>query len=77
MAATVLVSFSCAMQVQTFRKVGGYSYASTRVHRKSAEWDGSVFTVSQGKKTGTDQTGTFNLFGMIFHAVGAGIGGNL
>ena len=29
MAATVLVSFSCAMQVQTFRKVGGYSYAST------------------------------------------------
>ena len=28
------------------------------VHRKSAEWDGSVFTVSQGKKTGTDQTGT-------------------
>jgi len=29
MAATVLVSFACAMQVQTFRKVGGYSYAST------------------------------------------------
>ena len=28
-AATVLVSLSCAMQVQTFRKVGGYSYAST------------------------------------------------
>lgn len=58
MAATVLVSFSCAMQVQTFRKVGGYSYAEHNVHRKSAEWDGSVFTVSQGKKTGTDQTGT-------------------
>ena len=29
MLATALVSFSCAMQVQTFRKVGGYSYAST------------------------------------------------
>ena len=28
MLATVLVSFSCAMQVQTFRKVGGYSYAA-------------------------------------------------
>ena len=27
--ATVLVSFACAMQVQTFRKVSGYSYAST------------------------------------------------
>ena len=29
MVATVLVSFSCAMQVQTFRKVNGYGYAST------------------------------------------------
>ena len=29
MLATVLVSFSCAMQVQTFRKVNGHSYAST------------------------------------------------
>ena len=29
MAATMLVSFSCAMQVQTFRKVHGYGYAST------------------------------------------------
>ena len=27
--ATVLVSFTCAMQVQGFRKVGGYAYAST------------------------------------------------
>ena len=29
MAATVLVSFACAMQVQTFRKVRGHAYAST------------------------------------------------
>ena len=27
--ANMLVSFSCAMQVQTFRKVHGYGYAST------------------------------------------------
>ena len=27
--AAVMVSFSCALQVQTFRKVKGYSYAST------------------------------------------------
>lgn len=33
MAATILVSFACAMQVQSFRKVGGYSYASTNVYR--------------------------------------------
>ena len=29
MAATVMVSFSCAMQVQAFRKVNGFAYAST------------------------------------------------
>lgn len=29
MIATMLVSFSCSMQVQTFRKVNGYGYAST------------------------------------------------
>ena len=29
MAANVLVSFVCAMQVQTFRKVRGHAYAST------------------------------------------------
>ena len=29
MTATIFVSFACAMQVQTFRKMGGYSYAST------------------------------------------------
>ena len=28
MIATVLVSFACAMQVQSFRKVNGFSYAS-------------------------------------------------
>ena len=29
MLATVLVSFACAMQVQAFRKVNGYAFAST------------------------------------------------
>ena len=29
MAATVIVSLACSMQVQAFRKVKGYSYAST------------------------------------------------
>ncbi len=29
MAATVMVSFSCSMQVQAFRKVNGFAYAST------------------------------------------------
>ena len=29
MLATMLVSFSCSMQVQAFRKMNGYTYAST------------------------------------------------
>ena len=29
MIATMLVSFSCSMQVQAFRKINGYGYAST------------------------------------------------
>lgn len=29
MLAAVLVSFTCAIQVQAFRTFGGYSYAST------------------------------------------------
>lgn len=29
MVATIMVSFSCAMQVQAFRKVNGYAFAST------------------------------------------------
>lgn len=57
MAATVLVSFSCAMQVQTFRKVGGYSYASTMCIGNLRSGT-AAFSLYLRKKTGTDQTGT-------------------
>ena len=65
MLATTLVSFSCAMQVQTFRKVGGYSYASTMCI-------GNL-------RSGTAALSAYMYyFGIIlFFAVGAGIGGNL
>ena len=38
MAANMIVSFACSMQVQTFRKVHGYGYASVylRDHQKGA-----------------------------------------
>ena len=58
MAATVLVSFSCAMQVQTFRKVGGYSYASTMCIGNLRSGTAAFSLYLKGKKTGTDQTGT-------------------
>ena len=77
MTATILVSFACAMQVQTFRKMGGYSYASTMCigNLRSGTDALSVF-VRTGNKTSLKKAGYY--FGIIlFFAIGAGIGGNL
>ena len=77
MAATVLVSLACAMQVQTFRKVGGFSYASTMCigNLRSGTDALSVF-VRTGNKASLRKAGYY--FGIIlFFAIGAGIGGNL
>ena len=35
MLANAMASFACAMQVQSFRKVNGYSYASTQISLQS------------------------------------------
>ncbi len=75
MAATVLVSFACAMQVQTFRKVGGYSYASTMCigNLRSGMAAFSLF-VREHHREQLRQMGYY--FGVIgTFAVGAGIGG--
>ena len=77
MFATIIVSFSCAMQVQAFRKVNGYSYASTMCigNLRSGTDALSVF-VRTGNKTSLKKAGYY--FGIIlFFAIGAGIGGNL
>ena len=77
MLAAMLVSFACAIQVQTFRKVGGYSYASTMCigNLRSGTDALSVF-VRTGNKTSLKKAGYY--FGIIlFFAIGAGIGGNL
>ena len=75
MLATVLVSFSCAMQVQTFRKVGGYSYASTMCigNLRSGTAALSMY-LRDKKKEQLRQAGYY--FGVILaFAIGAGIGG--
>ena len=75
--AAVIVSFSCAMQVQTFRKVRGYSYASTMCigNLRSGTDALSVF-VRERKKEQLFKA--IHYFGIIFFfALGAGIGGNL
>ena len=77
MLATTLVSFACAMQVQTFRKVSGYSYASTMCigNLRSGTAALSVY-FREHKKDQLRQS--LYYFGIIlFFAIGAGIGGNL
>lgn len=75
--ATILVSFSCALQVQTFRKVSGYSYASTMC----------IGNIRNGTSALADFVETHNkaslrrafyYYGIIFFfGLGAGIGGLL
>lgn len=77
MAATVLVSFSCAMQVQAFRKVNGFAYASTMCigNLRSGTDALSAFLREKRKEP---LIKSFHYYGIIFFfAVGAGIGGNL
>ncbi len=75
--ATALVSFSCAMQVQSFRKVNGYSYASTmcigNLRSGIAALSGYV---REHKSSQAEQM--LYYFGIIFlFALGAGVGGVL
>lgn len=77
MIATVLVSFSCAMQVQAFRKVNGYAYASTmcigNLRSGTAALSGYL-----RERNPAQLKQTLHYFGVIaFFALGAGIGGNL
>lgn len=75
MAATSMVSFACAMQVQTFRKVSGFSYASTMCigNLRSGTAALSVYLRERSPKH-LKQAGYY--FGIILaFAVGAGIGG--
>ena len=77
MAATVLVSFSCAMQVQAFRKVNGFAYASTMCigNLRSGTDALSAFLREKRKEP---LIKAFHYYGIIFFfAVGSGIGGNL
>ena len=77
MAATALVSFTCAMQVQAFRKVRGYAYASTMCIgnlRSGME----AFSIWLREKSPEQLRRMEHYFGVILcFAVGAGVGGNL
>ena len=74
MIATMLVSFSCSMQVQSFRKVNGYGYASTMC---IGDLRSGVEALCIWRKTHEPQARDRMLryFGIILlFAIGAGIG---
>lgn len=77
MVANMLVSFSCAMQVQTFRKVHGYGYASTMCigNLRSGTESFSQYLRSGNQE---DLHKSKYFFGIILiFALGAGSGGIL
>lgn len=74
--AAILVSFSCAMQVQTFRKVNGYAYASTMCigNLRSGTESLSAYVEDRNPANLRKALHYFGIIGMF--AIGAGIGGN-
>ena len=77
MAATVLVSFACAMQVQTFRKVGGYSYASTMCIGNLRSGTAALSLYIREKRPEQLKQVLYYFGIILLFAIGAGIGGNL
>lgn len=75
--ATSLVSFACAMQVQAFRKVNGYAYASTMCigNLRSGTAALSIYLREKRKENLKQAMYYFGIIAVF--AIGAGIGGNL
>lgn len=72
--ANAIVSFSCAMQVQTFRKVNGYPFASTMCIGNIRSGMDSLYAYMRTRDKDILQK-TMCYFGIIFlFACGAGIG---
>ena len=77
MLANAMASFACAMQVQSFRKVNGYSYASTMCIGNLRSGTAALSVWCREKKPEQLEQALY-YFGIIFFfAIGAGIGGIL
>ena len=75
--ANVMVSFTCALQVQSFRKLHGRAFATTMCigHLRSGTAALSSYILTDDKK---DIKSAGYYFGtIIIFALGAGLGGNL
>ena len=76
-AANMIVSFTCAMQVQAFRKVHGYGYASTMCIGNLRSGTESLSQYLRNKEAASLRK-ALHFFGIILiFALGAGIGGVL
>ena len=73
-AATTLVSFACAMQVQTFRKVRGHAYASTMCigNMRSGTEALCVYFHTHDREVLCKALTYFGVIGLF--AIGAGLG---
>ena len=75
--ANMIVSFSCAMQVQTFKKVHGYGYASTMCIGNLRSGTESLSQYLRDKNKDSLYK-ALHFFGIILiFAIGAGLGGVL
>ena len=75
--ANMMVSFACAMQVQAFRTVHGYGYASTMCIGNLRSGTESLSQFLRNKDRASLNK-AFHFFGIIlFFAIGAGAGGVL
>ena len=73
--ANMLVSFACAMQVQAFRKVHGYGYASTMCIGNLRSGTESLSRFLRNKDRASLNK-ALHFFGIIvIFAIGAGVGG--
>ena len=75
--ANALISFSCAMQVQTFRKVNGHSYASTMCIGNLRSGTAALSAYMRDRRPEQIRQAMYYFGIILFFAVGAGIGGNL
>ena len=75
MIATMLVSFSCSMQVQSFRKVNGYGYASTMCIGNLRSGTESLSVYLRDKEPGALRKAMHYYGIIIIFALGAGAGG--
>ena len=77
MVATIMVSFSCAMQVQAFRKVNGFAYASTMCIGNLRSGTEAFTGYLQTHDTEKLKKALYYFGIILFFGLGAGIGGNL